>query len=532
MNLKFWTADFWTGTEPKKETIIKASSGRVGHYFYDSYTGEKNLGEIGPVKDLRPNYLILNLRSWQLYLESDIAQTILNKYTGWIIDKGLKAQSTPQADVLKAAGLPVDQELNKEIETRFNLWARSTMPDYSGMQSLNSLATSAYKTAKIGGDCLVVLRYEGKAKGVTVQVIDGALVATPPEQVASTMDGKIVDGVEVDSRGKHIAYHVKSGQGFDRSYIRIKAYSDETGLRTAFLVKGHAYRINSRRGLPVVATVMEAIAKLDRYKEAAVGSAEERAKIVYQVVHNVNAEGENPFLNQIVAGFDANSESYQEGELPVTANGEQLANDFYASTNRQLWNLPPGSEMRALNSQNELFFKEFYQTNADMICGAIGIPPNVAFSVYNDSFSASRAATKDWDHTIDVERDRFREAFYQPIYNYWLHVQILEGYIQAPGYMAAVVKQDNIILEAFRVARFTGPLFPHIDPVKEVTAARLRLGQGSEHIPLSTVENETELVSGGDSQDNVEQYARELKEAERLGLNSKEDAMAPPDEEE
>ncbi len=516
MRLDFWKADFWTGNRPE-EVKVESRAGRAGQFYYESYTGEKNFGEVGPVKDLEPHYIILNLRSWQLYLESDIAQTILNKYIGWIIDKGLKAQSTPQVDVLKSAGIEVSQELNKQIESRFNLWMRSTLGDAKGMKSINALAREVYKTAKVGGDCLVILRYK-EDLGVTVEVVDGALVQTPSDKTEGQMNGTIVDGVKVDENGKTISYFVKAGRGFERKFVEVQAWSKSTGMRTAFLVKGTEYRTNTRRGLPVVATVMEGIAKLDRYKEAMVGSAEERAKVVYYVQHMLGAEGENPFLQGLVAAFDPNNSSYDDGELPVSADGQQLANDFYASTNRQLWNLPPGSEMKAINSQNELFFKEFYQTNADIICGAIGIPPNVAFSVYNDSFSASRAATKDWDHTIEVERDRFREQFYQPIYNFWLQVQIMEQKIQAPGYMAAWVKKDHIILEAYRVARFTGPLFPHIDPVKEAKAARERLGELSKHMPLSTVEHETELVSGGDSQDNIEQYAEELAKAKELGL--------------
>lgn len=520
MRLDFWNRDFWVdSTKADQDRRLEASRGRSGLYYYDTYTGEKNLGEVGPVKDLRPHYEILNLRSWQLYLESDIAQTILNKYSSWIIDTGLKANSTPQVDVLKAAGIEVDQELNKEIESRFNLWLRSTMGAYNEMDTINALAQQAYKTAKIGGDCLVVLRYN-KKQGVTVEVIDGAKIKTPPTHIASQIDGTIVNGVEVDSKGKHVKYWVKASKNYKHEYIGIPAWSKATGMRVAFLVKGSTYRINSRRGLPVVATVVEAISKLDRYKEAAVGSAEERAKIVYQVVHSMGADGENPFLNQMAAAFDASGGAYDDGKLPVTADGQQLANDFYASTNRQLWNLPVGSEMKAINSQNELFFKDFFGTNADIICGAIGIPPNVAFSVYNDSFSASRAATKDWDHTINVERSMFTEQFYQNIYNFWLHVQIMEGKIQATGYMTAYINNDRLTLEAFRNCRFTGPLFPHIDPVKEVKAARLRLGSESDHMPLSTIEQETELLGGGDSQDNTEQYARELQEGERLNIKS------------
>lgn len=498
--------------KPTEQELMKAeytkrisASGGGSPLYVQSFTGEKNLGELGPAIDYRPAHHELRIRSWQAYMESDIARTIIRKYTLWIIDRGLKLKSNPSKTI---KGLNTEA-FNEEVESRFNVWASSKMSSYNGMVSLNSQAKEAFKNAALGGDCLVVLRYiDGVVK---VQLIDGAYVQSPIGYIS--LDSKIVDGVECDENGKHIAYHVRTDL---LTYERIPAIS-KTGFVTAFLVYGERYKISTRRGIPLIGTVLETIKKIERYREAAVGSAEERQKIVLAIKHHIQGTGESPFAEAIVRA--RKGDTFSNVDLPEDDNGNALADKVYATTNKQTFNLPPGAELQTINSTQEMFFKDFFSTNADIICATINIPPNVAFSIYNDSFSASRAATKDWDHTIEVTRADFQEQFYQRIYNFWLFTEILKGNIQAPGYLEAMVNKDLMIQEAFNSCRFTGPLFPHIDPLKEANAERAKLGPSGAHLPLTTLEQATEVLSGsGDSDSNMEQFAEEIKYAEKLGI--------------
>jgi hypothetical protein len=70
----------------KKEEI---SAVRYGGVWSSSFDGEKNFGEIGPIKRYILDYHALSLRSWQSYLESDISKTVIDRYCIWVIDKGL-----------------------------------------------------------------------------------------------------------------------------------------------------------------------------------------------------------------------------------------------------------------------------------------------------------------------------------------------------------------------------------------------------------------------------------------------------------
>ena len=356
-----------------------ARSGTYGNAYVVPYDGEKNLGEIGPAFDYVLDFDMLRIRSWQSYLENDISQTILNKYVLWMIDEGLKLQANPAKLVLEEKGIKMENEkFNNSVEAHFSIWANSTYSSFDGMEDLNTTAKEAYKNAKIGGDVLVVLRLvDGIVK---VQLIDGCHVRTP--FIVPPEDGnRIMHGVEVDAKGTHVAYHI---QKKDMKYERIPAVGGKSKLVMAFMVYGSKYRLDNYRGMPIIGTSLESLAKIDRYKEAAVGGAEERAKIPYSIEHESYSTGESPLANSLASAFDAGQST--STDLPVDEAGNQLANTVSSSTNKTVFNMPLGAKIKAIQSTQEMFFKDFYGTMADTICSAIGIPPNVAFSIYNDSF--------------------------------------------------------------------------------------------------------------------------------------------------
>lgn len=486
----------------------------VGRVYYKSYDGEKNIGAVGPAIDYTLDYEMLRIRSWQMWLESDIALTVLKKYTLWIIDCGLKLKANPSQLVLKSEGINFNnkkESYNEVAEARWQVWAKSFLSSHSGMMTLVDTAKEAYTNVKIGGDVLVVMRYD---KRVTVQLIDGAHLCSP--FVAGSANGnKVVRGVELDSSGNHVAYHVRTRDGKSE---RIVAVSPSSGFRVAFLVYGGKHRLDSHRGVPAMAASIETLKMIDRYKAAAVGSAEERQKIPYFVSHESGMIGENPIAANLRRALDVNVGGIQ-GSLPVDDAGDQMANNIAVTTKKQVFNMPVGSKLESLESKQEMFFKDFYYTNADMFCASLNIPPNVAYSLYTNSYSASRAATKDWDHTMVVERDYFSSQFYQRIYDFWQYTQVLENKIFLPGYIEAVRSGNFMILGAYQVSSFTGPMFPHIDPLKEVMAERAKLGPAGANFPLSTQESSTDALNSGDSDSNSTQFSQELKTNMELGIS-------------
>jgi capsid protein len=127
-----------------------------------------------------------------------------------------------------------------------------------------------------------------------------------------------------------------------------------------------------------------------------------------------------------------------------------------------------------------------------------------------------------------VDRADTPTEFYQPIYEFWLHVQILQNKVTAPGYLLAFVERNRMVLVSYRMTRWVGASVPHIDPLKEVNAERAKLGASAKDIPLTTVERATEVLNSGDSDQNMAQYAEELKLSKDLGIISEEPLADPP----
>jgi len=509
---------------PVRRPRMAASSQYSGYsniLFTHSYNGEKNLGEVGPPRSYSLDYNILRMRSWQSLLESEISQIIIKRSITWVIGKGLKLQAEPNRLVLQSEGITLDTNAFSElVEARFSMWARSTESDYARMKSLGRQTQEAYKNAIVGGDVLVILRYQNKR--ATVQLVDGQHVQNPPSMWGTDLyapplpnGNRIVHGVEISPTGEHVAYHVRK-PGITLDTERVSAKSDGTGLVMARLIYGNEYRLDNTRGLPLVSAVLETAKKMERYKEATVGSAEERAKIAYTIEHEEGSDESNPLTRQmaVAAGYDPNN------DLPKTADGEVLANRIAVSTNKQVFNMGMKQSLKALESKNELYFKDFFMVNTEMLCASVELPPDVGLSKYNSNFSASRAAIKDWEHTLMVKRSNFSEQFNQFIYEFWLAIEVLQFKIQAPGFLPAFFDNNFMALSAYFNARWVGANVPHIDPLKEVQAERLKLGPAGAALPLTTGEAATEALNGGESDANVEQFADEIKRAKTLGIEA------------
>lgn len=498
-----WGAD----ARPAKKA---RSNYMIGRRYWGGtpWTGEKNLGEAGPLKEYFLDHQTLVTRGWQTYLESKVVNMAVNRLARWVIGPGLTLQCQPETKLLETEGVTLDSEaFNEVVESRYEVWANSTMGDYAGMRSLHMVAHTAFVNMLNGGDVLVICRI---VKGsVKVQLIDACHVCNPMGiSIGVTGDAYFGDniirnGVEIDGTGQHVAFHVRYSP---MEWQRVEARNPKTGQQMAWMGSMVDHRLDDTRALPVAAAVIETATVLDRYQEATVASAEEVANVVMFAEHDVNSTGENPFPKGVakIKDFDA------QDDVPVDMDGKQLAEDVYASTKKQLFNMPPGAKLSTLKSEQPIYFKEFYGTVSDDVFSTIGIPPDVARMIYNNSFSASRAALKDWEHTLMTLRARFYKMFYAPIYALWLDTEVLKNKIQAAGYLLALMKGNEMVLAAYRNAVWTGANVPHIDPVKEVNAERLKLGPAFDNQPLTTLEAATMAVNGGDAQANVEQARKEL----------------------
>lgn len=498
----------------------------IGTY---SYNGEKNVDGVGPMIDYRLDFNGLAIRGWQAMLESDKAQIAIKRLMTWIIGNGLKPQVEPVISVLEDEGIKIDKvKFAKSVEDRWNLFRNSKNASHDGMKNLNELEIEAEKNSSVAGDMLVIIRY--KKGHLNVQHIDRMNVQSPyygseyfPQALAN--GNCIIDGVEINDKRQHIAYYVRTyaltsniDNLFEYKFERIPARDPKTGLTRAFLYYGDQHRINNLRGIPVIASCIEKLKKMEEYSDAALDQAKEASKVSYQQVHELNAEGKSSWSNNTVRGYNKGDTTRSAVSLPVTDDGVTTNNTMNVTSIGTAYNNPPGSKIEMLSNENPIYFKDFNETHSNEFFAVMGIPPNVAMGLYNDSYSASRASQMDWLHILLTKREHHKVGYLDYIYAVWLDVKILEGVIQAPGYLLARTRGNDTVLQAYRKLRFIGINPPHIDPLKEVQAARLTLGTSFDHAPLDDMESVVERLGNGNNLENIEQSADELKMVNSLGI--------------
>jgi capsid protein len=511
----------WNKKETKEDFIEKPiepesnSDSRFENYGMNypiitkKFDGEKTPGELGVIIDSVPDYQRLRLRAYDAEIKTDLVKIITSKFFKWVIGSGLKLQAEPNKTFLALEGVEENwQELQKNIEARFSVYSKSNYADFSRMNNLHYKAMETYKTAFLGGDCLVVCRVEDL--NLNVQVIDGQHVKQPDindVEKAKERGNHVKHGIEFNERGEHIAYYVYTiskdfGLG---DFERIAVYGEKSKRKLAWMVYGEKNRVDHVRGIPAITQILEKLNKLDRYTEASVSKAEQGANVVYSIEHDVFSSGENPIdkkLDQKLKFSGAVQDGY--------ALADGLANRIVETTSNQVFNMPNGAKLKTFTGTTDNNYEAFSKSVFNSLCASVDIPPEVALQMYNSNYSASRAAINSWGYIIGIHRENASNDFYKPVYKLWLEVEILKNKINLPSYISALNKKDNMLIEAYSQCRFIGKNMPHIDPLKEIKAIREMLGtEGA--TPLISHEQAAEMANVGDFSENYSKYLEEDK---------------------
>lgn len=467
---------------------------------YETFDGEKQAGELGTPIDLFPDYYGARQRAWELQLTNDVAKLTINKWVSWVVGKGLRFNAAlPKEEYLQN----VDREqLTKDIEFRFRNYLQSKFSDFSAMENVHSKAKIASYNSLVSGDILVVLRV--KNGNVTNQLIDGANLATPIDYDFENSN-EILDGVEYDSEGKHVAFWVYTSA---LKFERVAAIDPITGLKMAFLVYGSKFRLNETRGLQLMIENYEKLKNLERFVDATVKNAQLSNELVYINEHDATSTGVDVFKDAAMraATQTVSNNFVKRDDLPTSKCFEK---NLAKNTKGTVLNNTIGAQIKMLKPDAEKSMPDFLEANLKLVFASAGIPFEVAMSVYNSNYSASRAAIKDWEHNLKVKRSEFEDQFYKPIYELWLYNEVLTGRIKFEQLIDAYINKDYVYMNALNKSTFTGANVPSIDPLKEVNAIRKSLGD--EETALITYEMGSETVGQIDFSEVQQQVAAERK---------------------
>lgn len=451
-----------------------------------------------PKEDIEDNLNVLRQRSRDAYMGIPTASAALKTMRTNVVAGGLMPSPQIDADYLRLTNEQAEA-LQAQILREFALWADTPVCDADRVDNFYKLQQLAFLSYLMNGDAFALLPMKeqpGQPYSLRVRVIEADRVCSPdsydrlaPCEVKGHRVHSIVQGVETDADGMVIAYWIcnqhplssLSNQAGALEWTRVEAYGSSG--RPNVLHVMNRERAGQRRGVPILAPVLEALKQLGRYTEAeitaAVISAMFTVFIQSATVQNGKPIGEALPPEQLIDAQDQGTIELGNGAIVALNPGETV--EF--------------AKPEHPNSGYDAFFNAMVKE----IGAALEIPPEVLEKQFTQNFSSARGSLNEFWRTCGMQRDWFSDDFCQPVYEAWLAEAVARGRIKAPGFFG-----DPAIRKAYADCKWNGPSRTALNPSQEVEAAIKRVDAG-----FSTAEEETAQLTGGDYNRNIRKRAIE-----------------------
>lgn len=464
----------------------------------------------------------LRQRSRDLYAGGGLARSGPQSLTTSVVGWGIQPKPKIDGDFLGMSDEEREQA-ERTILREFRLWAENTMCDAERQQNFYGLQHLAFLSMLMSGDVFALFGMKENKRTpyqTTVRLLEADRVCNPDssgdsESVETDSGGRIIDGVEIDKEGAVIRYHVASRSplaGANNSelfWTPIDAFGKETGYPNILHVMTFE-RPEQRRGVPFVAAEIEQLKQFTRY---------------------MNAELAANVVSSMLTAFITSDEDDGKFGLEDAVNDEEKVTDDELQLELApgaIYNLPPGKKVETVNPlRSNAQFESFVNTCIMTIASSMGIPKEVLVKKYESNYTAARAALLDFWRTVRVYRTKFNTMFNQPVYEQWLSEAVAAGRIDAPGFF-----DDPAVRQAWCGCLWMGASMGHVDPIKEVTAATMRIANC-----ITTAEQEASEYNGNNFDEIVKQRKKEVAETKDLIQDAaqqavKEELITPDDSDE
>lgn len=448
-----------------------------------------------PEEDIVENIELLRERCRDLYMGVPIATGAIKTTRTNVVGSGLKLKSQIDYEFLGMTEDEADQWETK-IEREFALWADSVNCDAQRMNNFYELQQLIFLSYLLSGDSFALLPLMPRKNmpyDLRIKVIEADRICNPDDKKGKDISG----GVEFNEDGELVAYHILNrhplSNGFKKKeWTRIEAFGKLTG-RPNILHLMEAERPEQRRGVPILAPVIESLKQLGRYSEAELMAA------VISGMYTVFIKTDSK---------NADIPTFGEG-IPIEDQVDQADENSYELAPGSIIELGENESIETANpGRPNTAFDGFVTSICRQIGAALEIPYELLLKNFTASYSASRAALLEAWKMFRMRRSWLAADFCQPIYEEWLSEAIAKGRVYAPGFFS-----DPLVKKAYCSAEWNGPSQGQIDPLKEVNAATKRIEEG-----LSTRSRETVELNGGDFNRNHRQRVREEKMRKEGGL--------------
>ncbi|HMT02410.1 MAG TPA: phage portal protein [Burkholderiales bacterium] len=417
--------------------------------------------------DIVANLDILRQRSRDLYMGSGLANGALKTIVTNVVGSGLHLNSQIDYEYLQITKEEANA-IERDIEREFALWAdNSYCCDVASSNNFYELQALALLSMLMNGDSFVLLpvvKRKNSVYDLKINLIEADRVCNPIPCQSVT----ILEGIEVDNFGLPRVYYIANRHPNAHNittplkHESIPAFGAKTGRRNVL----HLYtseRSMQRRGLPILAPVMEMFKQLSRYSDAEIAAA------VVSGMFSVFVKTQTP-----QAPFGMDSKLVNNGSTYELASGMII----------------PLAENESIETANpsrpNTSFDGFVMSILRQIGSSLELPYELLIKHFTASYSASRGSILQAWQMFRTRRYWLVNNFCKPIYAEWLNEAVAKNRLNLPNFFA-----DERIRQAYLKADFFGNSMPQIDPLKEVKAATERVRQG-----FSTRAKEAAELSG------------------------------------
>lgn len=445
----------------------------AGSAFGITYDGEQDIAAAPNAVVYDTDYYTMAERAYTLATINEFACTAISRITQFAIGTGLKLHPEPAKRFLKKRfNIDISDDFVADIQDLWNLFEDDKNVSSDKENNIHGLANAIFYNAFIAGDVLVIKRV--KNGHLEYQVVNGLSVRTT--KINPVKGHKIIDGVEVDEKGQHVAYCVMDENGAE-TWIKAR---DSKGRLTAWLVYADNRRLGAVRGYSPLGSIMQKLHKINQYSNAEIIAANTNAKFAATIDQDDKSTGVNPLKN--LPGMSRSLAKTLESAPTTSANPgevEAFKKRIKQITSGLFIHMPKGQKLNSFDTKRpNVNYGEFVASSMKFSYASLGIPYEVALLVFQNNFSASRASLKMFEMILKYLRKHvIIDGFYQIVYKQFFELECLKGNINAPQFLA-LQNDEGYLDNAYTKAKFIGAQIPHIDETKEVNAVLSKLKGG------------------------------------------------------
>jgi lambda family phage portal protein len=481
-----------------------------------TWDGSKYPGNFGLTKILENiDYWTLRKRSVQLFTENPYAKGIIRRILRNEIHTGLTASANPigailwpDMDELKQAEMAV--KYGDLLSMQFELYANNyELFDFKKQLTFGEWQEMVRREALLCGDGVIISRVNKYTGLPTWDWVNGNNIRTPGN-VKVAAGHRVVNGVELDEYGRHVAYYIQKIVDAKTEFERVPVKGEKSGRQISWMIYGSEKRADEVRGEPLLACVLGMLKDIDRYKDAEVRAAVINALIAFTVQKDENTVvGTRP-----TAGLQRPSIVPGGAAVVPERNGHQPIQLMQPGT--VFDDLAPGEKVVSYQTNRpNVNYAVFEGAILDAICWSLEIPPEIVKLRFTSSYSASRQANNEFEVYLKYRNFKNAKDFCQIIYEEFIIQSVLNNQLNLPGFITACFDSTKWrIKAAWLSCTWSGLSRPSVERTKDVKAANDALDNG-----LTTFDDECRRLSGKSFRQTIQQLKNEINFAHQMGFN-------------